>query len=114
MKKLGILLLSGFLLCTISGCNSKENNGNNNQNAGYNNIGESLNKKDIIGTWNYKESNHETMTITITEDKVKIDDKSYDYDVYGKWIFLHPDVEIVLYIIDNKNIIGLEGLHFTK
>lgn len=107
-KSIQIGLISLVCLFAICGCSSNLSSTSN-----------IINRDSMTGTWSYtrydSEGDEDTLELEITKDSVIIDGESYEYELSGRWIFLKDtDAEIVLYVIDNKNIVGLEGVHLTK
>lgn len=107
-KSIQIGLIGLVCLFAICGCSSNLSSTSN-----------TVSRDGMIGTWSYarydSDGEEETLELEITRDSVIIDGERYGYELNGRWIFLKDtDFEIVLYVIDNKNIVGLEGVHLTK
>lgn len=108
-KRVGIIVISLFVLFGVCGCNN-----------GISSIKSNKVRDNVLGTWSYTyyddyEEENVTVELEITKDEVTVEDESYEYEVNGNWIFLKDtDTEIVLYIVDDENIVAVEGLHLTK
>lgn len=117
-KKISLVLLCGVMVLGLCGCDNNkkeiENNNNNNQSQTTNNSFV-LTKENIIGTWNYGDYGGTATTITISENEIDFGGRVSNYEIHGNWILLtNKDIGAVLYVIDENNIVGLEGVHITK
>lgn len=124
-KKISLVLLCGAMVLGLCGCGNKENNNNNNNynNSNTNNQSQEiskndfvLTKKNVIGTWNYMESDGQAK-ITISEYEIDFGDgRTSQYEIKGNWILLKNDksIGVVLYAIDKDTMIGLEGISLTR
>ena len=121
-KKISLVLLCGFMVLGLCGCNNKENS-NNNATSNTNNQSQEtsknnfvLTKENVIGTWNYVESNGQAK-ITISENEIDFGEgRTSQYEIKGNWILLKNDksIGVVLYAIDKDTMIGLEGISLTR
>ena len=121
-KKISLVLLCGVMVLGLCGCGNKENN-NNNANSNTNNQSQETSKNDfvltkenVIGTWNYVESNGQAK-ITISENEIDFGEgRTSEYEIKGNWILLKNDksIGVVLYAIDKDTMIGLEGISLTR
>lgn len=121
-KKISLVLLCGVILLGVCGCDNKENS-NNNATPNTNNQSQEtsknnfvLTKENVIGTWNYVESNGQAK-ITISENEIDFGEgRISQYEIKGNWILLKNDksIGVVLYAIDKDTMIGLEGISLTR
>lgn len=121
-KKISLVLLCGVMVLGLCGCGNKENS-NNNANSNTNNQNQETSKNDfvltkenVIGTWNYEESNGQAK-ITISEKEIDFGEgRTSEYEIKGNWILLKNDksIGVVLYAIDKDTMIGLEGISLTR
>lgn len=92
MKKIVLILAFAFVSLVLCGCNIRQIN--------------------ILGDWTIERNGEETAVI-IEKDKIIIDDESFEYRREGNWLFVDEEY-IVIYIIDENNIVAVEGSHFTR
>lgn len=121
-KKISLVLLCGVMVLGLCGCDNKENS-NNNATPNTNNQSQEtsknnfvLTKENVIGTWNYVESNGQAK-ITISENEIDFGEgRISQYEIKGNWILLKNDksIGVVLYAIDKDTMIGLEGISLTR
>lgn len=121
-KKISLVLLCGVMVLGLCGCGNRENS-NNNTNSNTNNQSQETSKNDfvltkenVIGTWNYVESNGQAK-ITISENEIDFGEgRTSQYEIKGNWILLKNDksIGVVLYAIDKDTMIGLEGISLTR
>ena len=121
-KKISLVLLCGVMVLGLCGCGNRENS-NNNTNSNTNNQSQETSKNDfvltkenVIGTWNYVESNGQAK-ITISENEIDFGEgRTSEYEIKGNWILLKNDksIGVVLYAIDKDTMIGLEGISLTR
>ena len=121
-KKISLVLLCGVMVLGLCGCGNRENS-NNNTNSNTNNQSQETSKNDfvltkenVIGTWNYVESNGQAK-ITISENEIDFGEgRTSQYEIKGNWILLKNDksIGVLLYAIDKDTMIGLEGISLTR
>ena len=121
-KKISLVLLCGVIVLGLCGCDNKENS-NNNATPNTNNQSQEtsknsfvLTKENVIGTWNYVESNGQAK-ITISENEIDFGEgRTSQYEIKGNWILLKNDksIGVVLYAIDKDTMIGLKGISLTR